>query len=65
MIWRTSDGKELRIYTTAIPTEHRLVTLVHDPRYRLSVAWHDVGYNQPAQPGFYLGEGMERRRAGN
>ncbi len=59
VIWRTSDNKELRIYTTTIPTEHRLYTLMHDPQYRLSVAWQNVGYNQPTQPGFYLGDGMK------
>ncbi len=58
VIWRTLDDRELRIYTTAIPTDHRLYTLMHDPQYRLSVAWQNVGYNQPTQPGFYLGDGM-------
>jgi rhamnogalacturonan endolyase len=58
VIWRTVDNKELRIYTTPIPTAHRLTTLMHDPQYRLSVAWQNIGYNQPTQPGFYLGEGM-------
>jgi hypothetical protein len=32
---------------------------MHDPQYRLSVAWQNVGYNQPTQPGFYLGDGMK------
>jgi rhamnogalacturonan endolyase len=59
VIWRTSDNKELRVYTTTIPTDHRIYTLMHDPQYRLSVAWQNVGYNQPAQPGFYLGDGMK------
>jgi rhamnogalacturonan endolyase len=59
VIWRTSDNQALRIYTTTIPTEHRLYTLMHDPQYRLSVAWQNVGYNQPTQPGFYLGDGMQ------
>jgi rhamnogalacturonan endolyase len=59
VIWRTTDNKELRIYTTTIPTEHRLYTLMHDPQYRLSVAWQNVAYNQPTQPGFYLGDGMK------
>ncbi|MGC8829413.1 MAG: rhamnogalacturonan lyase [Verrucomicrobiia bacterium] len=59
VIWRTIDNKELRIYTTTIPTTHRIYTLMHDPQYRLSVAWQNVGYNQPTQPGFYLGEGMK------
>jgi len=58
VIWRTSDNQELRIYTTTIPTDRRLITLMHDPVYRLGVAWQNVAYNQPAHPGFYLGEGM-------
>ena len=58
IIWRSSDNRELRIYTTTIPTPHRLRTLMHDRQYRLSVAWQNVAYNQPTQPGFYLGEGM-------
>jgi len=59
VIWRTTDNRHLRIYTTTIPTAHRLYTLMHDPQYRLSVAWQNVAYNQPTQPGFYLGDGME------
>jgi rhamnogalacturonan endolyase len=58
VIWRTTDSKELRIFTTTIPTEHRIYTLMHDPVYRLSVAWQNVAYNQPTQPGFYMGHGM-------
>ncbi len=58
VIWRTTDGKSLRIYATPIATEHRLVTLMHDSAYRLSVAYQNVGYNQPTQPGFYLGDGV-------
>ncbi len=58
VIWRTSDNKELRVYTTTIPAERRLPTLMHDPVYRLGVAWQNVAYNQPAHTGFYLGEGM-------
>jgi rhamnogalacturonan endolyase len=59
VIWRTTDNRELRIYTTTIPSAHRLTTLMHDPQYRLSVAWQNVAYNQPTQPGFYLGDGMK------
>jgi len=61
LIARTSDGKELRIFTTTIPADRRLCTLMHDPIYRLSVAWQNVAYNQPTQPGFYFGEGMTAR----
>jgi rhamnogalacturonan endolyase len=59
VIWPTDDGKELRIYTTTIPTDRRIVTLMHDPQYRLAIAWQNVAYNQPPHPSFYLGEGMK------
>jgi len=58
VIWRTRDGRELRIFTTTIPTDRRFYTFMHDPIYRLSVAWQNVAYNQPAQTGFYMGDGM-------
>jgi rhamnogalacturonan endolyase len=59
VIWRTRDNRELRIYTTTIPTEHRFYTLMHDPQYRLAIAWQNVGYNQPPHPSFHLGVGMK------
>ena len=31
---------------------------MHDPHYRLSVAWQNVAYNQPPHTGFYLGHDM-------
>ena len=58
VIWRTTDNQELRIFTTNIPTEYRFYTFMHDPIYRLSVAWQNVAYNQPTQTGFYMGDGM-------
>jgi rhamnogalacturonan endolyase len=58
VVFRTADNQSLRIYTTTTPTEHRLPTLMHDPQYRLSIAWQNVGYNQPPHTSFYLGEGM-------
>lgn len=51
---------ELRVYTTVIPTGHRLYTLMHDPQYRLSIAWQNVAYNQPPHLSFYLGEDMKK-----
>jgi rhamnogalacturonan endolyase len=56
VIWRTKDGKALHIYTTTIPTKYRMPSLMEDPQYRLSVAWQNVGYNQPPHPDFRLGE---------
>jgi rhamnogalacturonan endolyase len=58
LICRTSDNKELRIFTTTIPTNRRFYTFMHDPIYRLSVAWQNVAYNQPTQTGFHIGDGM-------
>ena len=58
VIWRSADNRELRIYTTTIPTAYRLATLMHDGQYRVGVAAQNVGYNMPAQVGFYLGAGM-------
>ncbi|MBL9187301.1 MAG: rhamnogalacturonan lyase [Opitutaceae bacterium] len=55
VILRTTDNKELRIFTTPIPTERRGYTLMHDPVYRLSIAWQNSAYNQPSHTGFYLG----------
>jgi rhamnogalacturonan endolyase len=59
VIWRTTDGRALRIYSTTDPTDRRFHTLMHDPVYRLSVAWQNVAYNQPTQVGFYMGWDME------
>jgi rhamnogalacturonan endolyase len=58
VMWRTRDNTELRIYTTTIPTIHRFYTLMHNPQYRLSIAWQNVAYNQPPHVDFYLGAGM-------
>jgi rhamnogalacturonan endolyase len=59
VIWRTSDNRELRIYTTTIPTDRRFYTFMHDPQYRLSIAWQNVAYNQPPHTSFFVGEGMK------
>lgn len=59
LIFRNEDNSELLIFTTTIPTDHKIYTLMHDPQYRLSVAWQNVSYNQPPHPGFYLGEDMD------
>lgn len=58
VIFRTNDNQSLRIYTTTIPTNHRFTTLMHDSQYRLSIAWQNVGYNQPPHPSYFLGTGM-------
>jgi rhamnogalacturonan endolyase len=58
VIYRTADNTELRIFSTTIPTEYRFPTLMHDPLYRLDIAWQNVAYNQPPHLGYYFGPGM-------
>jgi len=60
VIWRSIDNKELRIYTTVAPTKYRFYTFMHDPQYRLSIAWQNVAYNQPPHTSFFIGEGMKQ-----
>jgi rhamnogalacturonan endolyase len=58
ILWDTSDSSKIRIYTTTTPTTYRLFTLMHDPVYRLGVAWQNTAYNQPPHLGFYIGDGL-------
>ena len=55
VIARTPESDELRIFVSPIPTEYRINCLMEDIPYRLSTAAQNVGYNQPSEPGFYLG----------
>ena len=55
VIARTPDSSELRIFVSTIPTDYRINCLMEDIPYRLSTAFQNVGYNQPSEPGFYLG----------
>lgn len=59
VMYRTADNQELRIFSTTIPTKHRLYTLMHNPQYRLSVVWQNVGYNQPPHTDYYLDESIK------
>ena len=59
LIYRTRDSRELRIFSTSIPTDIRLYTLMHDPQYRLSIAWQNIAYNQPPHTSYYIGAGMK------
>lgn len=58
VVVRTADSKELRIYTTAIPTDYRIPTPMHDFTYRQSIAWQNNHYNQPANVSYYMGAEM-------
>lgn len=62
VIWRATDSSELRIYTTTDMTDYRIRTLMHDPIYRLGVAWQNAGYNQPPHPGFFLAKAWNNQQ---
>lgn len=59
VILRKADNTSLRIFTTTIPATNRIYTLMHDPQYRVAIAWQNSAYNQPPHPSFYLGDGMK------
>ncbi|MBC9728343.1 rhamnogalacturonan lyase [Streptomyces sp. TRM68367] len=58
VIWRTSDNRALRIYSTPHETKTRITTLLHDPMYRTALAWQNTAYNQPPHTSFFIGDGM-------
>lgn len=57
---RTADNQNLRLYVTTIPTDYRFHTFLSDPAYRSSIANQNIGYNQPAEPGFYFGPDLKK-----
>lgn len=59
VIWRSTDNQSLRIYTTTLPTQYGIYTLLQDPQYRQALAWQNVAYNQPPHPSFFIGHNME------
>jgi hypothetical protein len=58
IILRRSDNTALIIFSTTIPANYRITTLMHDPQYRTAIAWQNSGYNQPPHPSFYIGYDM-------
>ena len=54
ILWDGATSSQLYIYSTDIPTEYRVPTLMHDHTYRMGVAWQNTAYNQPPHLGFYL-----------
>lgn len=50
------EGKSLRLYTTDVPTKHRMTCLMQDRQYRESIAWQNVVYNKPPHTSHFIGE---------
>ncbi|NGO47130.1 rhamnogalacturonan lyase [Streptomyces ureilyticus] len=58
VVWRTANNTALRIYSTPHQTSTKITTLLHDPMYRVALAWQNTAYNQPPHPSFPIGSGM-------
>ncbi|MCH5209417.1 MAG: leucine-rich repeat protein [Oscillospiraceae bacterium] len=56
IVMRGQDNESLLVYTTTIPTEHKLYTLMHDRAYRMQVAAQNTAYNQPPHISYYINE---------
>ncbi len=54
ILWNSSDGATINIFSSNVPTDYRVPTLMHDHTYRLAVAWQNCAYNQPPHLGYYL-----------
>lgn len=51
----TTKVKDLKIFSTWIPTGHRFPWLMTDHVYNMSALNQNIGYNQPTHLGYYLG----------
>lgn len=58
LLMRATTDDALILFSTNIPTKYRIYTLMHDPTYRVAIAWQNVAYNQPPHLGFYIGDGV-------
>ena len=58
ILLRSVDSSQLMLFVSPHPATNRFRTFLHDPQYRLALAWQNVAYNQPPHPGFYVGAGM-------
>lgn len=59
IVFPTSDGTALRVFTTTYSTNYKIYTLMHNPQYRTQVAGQNVAYNQPPHTDYFLGTGYD------
>lgn len=58
-----STESDLLIFSTTIPTDYRVNTLMQDRQYRVAIAWQNVGYNQPPHLSYNLEEAFNTQGA--
>ncbi len=51
-----STESDLLIFTTTIPSDFKVPTLMQDRQYRLAIAWQNCAYNQPPHLSYNLEE---------
>ena len=51
--------KNLKVFTTWFPTDHKFYWLMTDHVYQMSALNQNVGYNMPTQLGYYLGSDLK------
>ena len=56
LVMRKADNSAILVYSTGIPTSHRLPTLWSDHQYRNAMVWQSMGYNQPPHKSYFVGE---------
>lgn len=62
ILWDESDAAHLNIFSTNIPTEYAVPTLMHDNVYRLGICWQNTAYNQPPHLGYYLPDAVKKAK---
>ena len=65
ILWDGNNPSTINIFTTNIPSDYRVPTLMHDHTYRMGVAWQNTAYNQPPHLGYYLPDYAESFAAGS
>jgi rhamnogalacturonan endolyase len=58
VVYPTTDGKALRVFTTTTKTDYKIKSLMYDKVYRMGVAAEQTTYNQPPHIGFYLSDDL-------
>ena len=56
VVYPTTNGTALRVFSTTDTTDYKIKTLMQDPVYRSGVAAEQTAYNQPPHVGFYMGK---------
>lgn len=59
VIFPTSDGSALRVFSTTFATDYKIYTLMQNPQYRAQVAGQNVAYNQPPHTDYFIGTGFD------